>query len=489
MDGNTAPAANGLDPGEGGAEGRLAANAGWLLVAEIAGKLANFALFVIIARGLGTREYGYFTFALSFIALFLMFGRLGLQPMAVKEIARDKARLSELFASGLLLRTVLAVVGLALAFAVAPAIVHGRQALLAVFVVGSALLLDEISTFLASVFQAFEQMRFDALVTLANRILSTVLAAIALSLGAGLVTISATYLAGSLGALACGWYVLRTRFPPVSLKDARRSIARNYLVTGLPLGLAALFNVAVFRLDAVMLEAIRGPLQVAQYGVAYRFFESILFVAWAMSTAALPRIARGDDDGVTYGLTTVALVAFYLPFAVGAAFAASGVIHTLFSARYIPAAKAVGWLAGAAIFYAVAYFTRVCLMMRDRGRTVLLASGATVILNIGLNAVLIPHLGFEGAAIATFASEVFEALVLVGLYSRTDRLEVKTVMIVPVVAAGAMAGVLILSGIRGWAAAGIGSVVYLAALGAGALLFGRDRLALLLGSAGVRIGR
>jgi hypothetical protein len=62
-------------------------------------------------------------------------------------------------------------------------------------------------------------------------------------------------------------------------------------------------------------------------------------------------------------------------------------------------------------------------------------------------------------------------------------------MIVPVVAAGAMAGVLILSGIRGWAAAGIGSVVYLAALGAGALLFGRDRLALLLGSAGVRIGR
>jgi O-antigen/teichoic acid export membrane protein len=250
-----------------------------------------------------------------------------------------------------------------------------------------------------------------------------------------------------------------------------------------------LFNVAVFRLDAVMLEAIRGPLQVAQYGVAYRFFESILFVTWAMSTAALPRIARGDDDGVTYGLTTAALVAFYLPFAVGAGFAASGVIQTLFSARYIPAAQAVGWLAGAGIFYAIAYFTRVCLMMRDRGRTVLLASGATVVLNIALNAILIPQLGFEGAAIATFASEVFEALVLVVLYARTNRIKVTAVTALPVVAAGAMAGVLALWGIRGWAAAGVGAAVYVAVLAGGALLFGRDRIEFLLGSAGVRIGR
>ncbi|MFN2594022.1 MAG: flippase [Actinomycetota bacterium] len=488
MESHPSPPPDELDPGEGASEGRLAANAGWLLVAEVAGKLANFALFVIIARGLGTRQYGYFTFALSFIALFLMFGRLGLQPMAVKEISRNKNRLSELFASGLILRTVLAVTGLGLAFAVAPFIVHGRQALLAVLVVGSALLLDELSTFLASVFQAFEQMRFDALITLANRILSAVLAGIALGLGAGLVTIAATYLAGSLGALLCGWYVLHTRFPPIALKDARRAIARDYLIKGLPLGLAALFNVAVFRLDAVMLEAIKGPLQVAQYGVAYRFFESILFVAWALSTAALPRIARGDD-GRTYGYTSTTLAAFYLPFAVGAPFAARGVIQTVFSWRYAAAGSAVGWLTAAALFYAFAYFTRVCLMMRDRGRVVLLASGATVVLNIGLNAALIPHFGFEGAAATTFVSEVFEAIVLVALYVRVTQVKLSVAVVVPLTGAGAMAGVLLASGLRGWAAAGVGAAVYLAALGIGALLLGRERLSPLLGPAGMKIGR
>lgn len=474
---------------EGAAEGRLAANAGWLLVAEVAGKLANFGLFVIIARGLGTREYGYFTFALSFVALFLMFGRLGLQPMAVKEIARDKGRLSELFASGLVLRTAFAVIGLALALSVAPMIVKGHEALLAVMVVGCALLLDEISTFLASVFQAFEQMRFDALVTLANRILSTALAAIALAAGAGLVVIAATYLVGSFGALACGWYVLRTRFPPVSLRDAKRSIARDYFVRGLPLGLASLFNVAVFRLDAVLLEALRGPYQVAQYGVAYRFFESLLFVTWAVSTAAFPRIARGDPDGTAYSLTTTALVGFYLPFAVGAPFAAAGVIQTVFSARYAPAAQAVGWLAGAGIFYALAYFSRVCLVIRERGRQVLGVSIATVVVNVGLNLSLIPHLGFEGAAIATFASEVFEALVLVAFYLREGRTAGYGPLAAPLAAGAAMAAVLLGAGLEGWAAAGAGGATYVAVLGVVMLLAGSERRALWLRSAGLRMGR
>ena len=95
---------------------RYAVNATSMLVAEVAGKLASFAFVVIVARSLGPREFGYFNFAISFVPLFLILGTLALDSILIREIARDRQRLSQLWASGLILRLSFGALGLALAF-------------------------------------------------------------------------------------------------------------------------------------------------------------------------------------------------------------------------------------------------------------------------------------------------------------------------------------------------------------------------------------
>ena len=467
------------DPPERGLR-RYAANTAWLVVAEVGGKVASFAFVVIVARGLGTKDFGYFTFALSFVPLFLVLGGWGLASTVVREIARDRSRLSEIFATGIALRTALGLAGLALALATGPLFLSGGRAYTALAILGVALLLDELSSFLGTVFRAFERMKFQALVVLTNRILSTALALVAVSLGAGLVVVCATYLAGSAGAFLFGAIALRRYFPPVDFGEMRRSVARSLVRTGIPLGFAGVLNTAVFRISAVMLQAIRGPVEVGLYGAAYRFFESLLFVAWSLGNAALPRMARerrGPELGRTFELTAVLTLAFYLPLAVTFPFASNWLVTTLFSDRYEDASSVVGVLTGAALLYALAYSARIAGIALGRTKEIAAIAAVTLAASVAMNAFAIPRYGFEGAAWTTLAAEALEAVLLnvFFLYANGTFVRLRP-LLVPAVATGGVAVLVLVAGLDGAAALLAAAVAYPPLLLLSAALLAPDEL-------------
>lgn len=443
---------------------RAAGNALWLISGDAAGKIASFVFVVIVARGLGSVQYGYFNFAVSFVPLFLMIAAWGLNVALVREIARDRDRMPELFASAFAMRLAFGVGALILAIAAAPLFVTGTEALLTVVLVGIALLFDELAGLVGAVFQAFERMRYDALVSITNRVASTLLALIVLGLGGGLVMMAITYLLGSFGALLFGWVVLRRRFPAVGSGDVHVDRMRALFVQGLPLGIAAVLNMALLRLDVVMLQAIEGPVAVAMYGVAFRFFESFLFVGWALPSVVMPGLSRagaGRESARLVQLTAATNLAFYLPLAVGAPFAAEAVVTSIFSSEFAAAADAVPWVSAAAVFYALAHLGRHASIALGRGKEIAWIAGGALGLNVILNLLLIPRYSFEGAAVATVTCEVVEAGALLWLFARSNgSVALGGVVAAPVVAAAVMGGVLLGAGVRGWAAVGLGAFVY-----------------------------
>jgi O-antigen/teichoic acid export membrane protein len=452
----------------------------WLTIAQVAGKLASFVFVIVVARALGVREFGYFSFSISFVPLFLILGTLALDGVVVREIARDRSRVSELFASAAVIRVVLGLAGLAIAFALAPAFVAGGEAYSALTIVGSALFLDELSSLVGAVFKAYERMQYYALVVLVNRVVSTGLAVLALVLGGDLIVICLTYFAGSAGALAFGVVAMRLQFPPVHLRSATRSTITRLARLAAPLGVGGIFNTAVFRIDAVMLQAIRGPIEVGVYGVAYRFFETLLFATWALSSVALPRMARaraGAETTRTFELTAALVITFYLPIAVGSPFLAEWLVVKLFSARYVEAADIVPALTGAALLYGIAYLARMGALALDRGAPIAWIAAATLVVNVSSNAFAIPRWGFHGAAWTTLATEAFEAVLLTGLFVSTDgRPRVRRIALVPVLAAACMAGTLLAAQARDAEALLLAAAVYPVALVVVARIFARDDL-------------
>jgi O-antigen/teichoic acid export membrane protein len=453
--------------GPAGYSRKFVGNAAWMLTGQAVGKVASFVLVVIIARGLGPTEYGIFNFAQSFVPLFLTFGTWGLELAVVREATRALERVSELFSSGFLVRISLASLALAASVGLTPLLTDGNQAFYAVAVLGLALFLDELSGFVGTVFKAFERMSFYALVITTNRILSTVLALVALLLHKGLVIISLTYLIGSLGALAFAWVALKRYFPPIHLRDFRAPVARKLAKQGLPLGVAAVLNTALFRIDAVMLQAIRGAAAVGLYGVAYRFLESFLFVSWSLSSVAFPRMARAGATGVstrTFETTMVLMLSFYLPVAIASWFIADWVVASLFGERYLPAAGAVPWLTAAGVFYGVAYLSRLAYIALGRRSAITWIAAGALVINMGLNAVLIPKFGFVGAAAVTCSTEVLEAALLLGAFTRVSGYRFSRALLAPVVATTIMGGVLSLSQLKNANAALVAIPVYLVTL-------------------------
>jgi O-antigen/teichoic acid export membrane protein len=229
-----------------------------------------------------------------------------------------------------------------------------------------------------------------------------------------------------------------------------------------------------------MLQVIRGPVEVGIYGVAYRFFETLLFATWALSSVALPRISRaraGAETTRTFELTAGLIFTFYVPIAVGAPFVAEWLVVKLFSDRYAQAADIVPVLTAAALLYGLAYLARMGALALDRGRAIAWIAAATLALNVGVNAFAIPRWGFEGAAWTMLVTEAFEAVLLTGLFIRADGMpRFRKVALVPLLAGACLTAALLAASARDAKALLLAAVVYPASLLVAAHLFARDDL-------------
>lgn len=453
---------------------RFAGNAFWTLAGHLVGKGAGFAFVVLVARGLGATAYGNFNFALSFVALFQLAWAYVIELAVMREVAKSEERLSEVFASGLFLRLTFALGAFGLAVLLAPLFVSGGRNVTVVALLGAALCLDEFTTYVGSVYKAFGRVALHGLAIVANRALSAVLAVVVLALGGDIVAVSVAYLAGSVGALVFACIGLRRYFPPIDLRAVRRPVVRELLADGAPMAVAGLFNGALFRIDIVLLQWMKGPLAGGFYGVAYRFFDSFLFLSWSMCDVTLPRIARagrGRESGEIFQLGIAVMLALFLPLAVLAPFSSDWAVSAVFSASFRPAAAAVPWLAAAGAFYGIAYAARVSSMALNHRRNIIRIAALVLAVNVAANLAVIPRYGFRGAAIVSCLSEALEAMLLLGTFARANGgLYLRRSFFVPLVAAAVTVFVLLTIGARGASGVIVGAPTYGAAL-AGAMVF------------------
>src|SRR5207302_884849 len=152
----------------------------------------------------------------------------------------------------------------------------------------------------------------------------------------------------------------------------------------------------------------------------------------------LTKRAQQGEANTTFELALALVMAFYLPIAVGAPFAARWLVVTLFSSQYAPAVPAAIWLANAAVLYAVAHLARSGSIAIGKRHQITVAAGITLALNLGLNAFVIPRYGFVGAAAVTFFTELLEAVVLLRLFmTGAGPLRWRGTFLIPVVSAAA----------------------------------------------------
>lgn len=408
---------------------RLAATVARNTIAGFAGqtalRLLQLATSAVLARALGAAGFGDFGYLIAVITFFQFLGDLGVEKIAVREIARDPARAAELAGAAITLRAALSVAAALAAIvfflAAAPSADLARL---------GALCALAIPLTLASIYPAYYQamLRVPAAMRITlvqGAIASALLLAGALlprlapSLdGARLAFVTAAFaLAGPASLAASAWLARADLRPRLSVD---REAWGRLLRAAAPLAFNSICILVSLRADQVILRNVQGAEALGRYSAALRLYDALTVVPMVLLLSGFPIMARAAGQAPERLARTAAwnyriLSAFILPVALATTILAGPILRGVFGAPYAPAAPALALLTWSLFFSFSAMVTFDAITAAGRQRLFVGLSIFTTTLNLALNLWLIPRYGTTGAAVAALVNSAASLPVLAAL--------------------------------------------------------------------------
>jgi O-antigen/teichoic acid export membrane protein len=212
---------------------------------------------------------------------------------------------------------------------------------------------------------------------------------------------------------------------PAHEDSPKPALGRDFWAFSLPRSGATLFDVALVRLDVILLGALAGAAEAGIYIVASRMIMlgGLLFGALAMAAAPIysEQIARSDwaNAARLYRATTALSMALSWPILL-LLLTVSPPLLAIFGEQFVTGELALQILAAAMLLQAGTGTSTSLLLMSGYSRLNLYNSLAALLLNIVLNVLLIPPFGMVGAASAWAAAiAVKHCAPLAQMHSRT----------------------------------------------------------------------
>ena len=383
---------------------------------DFGAKTAYFLAFIYLARVLGVSSYGVLEFAISVLTYFLLIAEGGLEVWATREAAKTED-IPQLVSRIIPLRFLFSGVAFLLLIALLPLLPPYPFLKLILILFGLSLFVQAGN--LKWVFMGKENMgmvgRGLALAQLVFAI--GVFAFIRNPLEVYWVPVMKLF--GDL--IMAGYFARRFTlgFGELNLRyrlEVRREVVGPALMMGTSQGLG-LLN---YNFDTLLLGLITGPMAVGLYNAAYRPVTMALAMPLTYFIGLFPILSRLHKEGlegftelVKRSLGLSSMVAF--PLGVSGLFLSEPIVMLLFGQDYresVPALQVLVWSA-------------VLVILRGTYRQALNAAGCqnldlrcaatSATLNVTLNVILIPRLGFIGAAIATVIGD-FVWLLMASIY-------------------------------------------------------------------------
>ncbi len=368
-----------------------------------------------LTHTLGESSYGVLVSVLNFISISLLFADLGINVYTGREIARDPSRASEVLGQNLGLRLVLGTGMIPLVVAVGLVAPHSRGQLLeGIAIVSLTIPFEATRAVSVSYYVATIQNYKTALLGVGNQVIYVGGVVLSLHAGFGLTGCFVAYdLSLALTGLVAYLAVRRSvTFAPRLAFGRWRDILRN----SFGIGSIQIVNVFYLRTNVLLLTLMTSSKVVGEYGLASTIVTFLLVVPNAFMTSMLPllvaaplsRLRRLVDMSAAY-MTMVGTLAV-----AGTVCVAPDLVRELAGPKFQAAAFLLEILGVSVLFTCLTSVFSYASFARDHHHRLLAISVAGLACNVGLDVLLIPHLGAKGAAIATIAIEL---LILVGTYA------------------------------------------------------------------------
>jgi O-antigen/teichoic acid export membrane protein len=389
------------------------------LAVTVGGVAVSFLAHLVLARLLGASEYGVYAVAIAWVWILVLAAKLGLDLVAVRFIAAyavnsewDKVWSLAFF---VIKRTLLAGVVVLACFVVVffAAKGHIRPSMHAsLLIAGLIVPVMAVNSMLQA---SLRGLKHPVAAEIPESLMRPVLLIAAVLLAAWIFPWE------SLSSIVAMWVTLGTavaasvalavllRLSLAPNPGGQRYRSEEWTRMALPIWSIAALNVVLSQADLLLVGAMLDPKDAGMYAASARFATFISFGLIAANTAFAPVIAelyaRGDLSALRRTARSVAWAvgAFAIAVCVGMMLLAEPLLG-LFGEAFRPASTALRILAFGHLVNALCGPVGFFLTMTGHEWLAARILGASVLLNLLLNVLLIPAMGINGSALASAAT-------------------------------------------------------------------------------------
>lgn len=387
-----------------------------LFGAQIITSLLTPFLLIFIARKLGDEIFGKYSFIIAMTQIFLVISDFGIKAVATRDVARDPTKVGRYLGNIIFLKLLFSALTVLILILSVSLLDVPRDTAIASYIFAGGLFFQSMSFAFRWVFHALQTMEYEALQRVAERALLLVLSLAVLWKGLGLFALSVVFSITQI--IICGISIFfvskKIKFPRIKIN---MSFCTYIIKTAIFFALCEVLWMIYFKIDQVMLPMFQGETEVGWYNKGYLIVNFLALIPMLLMTVMFPvlsnlyekeknRLKQTSERLFRYLITTVL-------FLVPVIFILSDKIITIIYGPDNPhPIKALKILIFAAIFVFPVHLLSHILASSNRHKQLALINFSGVIMNVGLNFILIPKFSYQGAGIATIITQAMLCLLL-----------------------------------------------------------------------------
>ena len=392
-------------------------NLSWIFIGNIVHALGAFVLNVLVARQLGTDQYGLVTYGLALVTFATSVCNLGLDAVITRFFAEDEKSYPVYLGSGIVARLIVSAIGIA-----------ALQAVVAVSGAGDSklqlLVLAQSSSLAYGCFDLFVywfRYKYRADIPSILRMIAFAISGIcqvfAVVVASDIILYAVSY------AAETGVYALLTMIAywKIWRKRLRFSFSKlkQMLVLSVPFIFSSILSTVYGQTDRVMLNAIAGSSAVAYYSVSATLAGAISIIPIALIEGFRPSVMELKfADGPMYRrrLSQLYAAVFWIciAYCLFITVFAEPIIRMMYGDEYLPAVPALSLIVWYTSFSYFGAINNVYMVAEGKTKWVPILTGCGALINIVLNLALIPGFGIVGASAASLLTQVITNFLMFG---------------------------------------------------------------------------
>ena len=386
----------------------LVRNASWLFAGQGLSFIAQAFYFIVLARLLGTRQYGLLAGAAALVAVVSQYSTLGSGLLFLRYVSPDHSRF-RIYWGNILMSVCLLGVLLAVGLRLSGRWLVGAESVPLLFPIAIGdCLFGQLSSCAGQVFQTFEKMKFSAILTLLGNVSRCLLA-----VGMLLVLGRASAWQWAIGSLAVSLVSTAVAFGIVTRFFGLPSFSPSLLLKrsgeGFVFAISGSTTAVYNDIDKVVLSHFGMNRANGIYSMAYRVVNIGTMPIMAIVSAAFPRFFREGVKGIAATvpmarqlLKRIALLGLGIS---AAMFLCAPIIPHLVGKSYAESVSALRWLCLIPFFRCFHLSAGDAIAGAGHQKFRLVSQSIAAGGNLLLNLYLVPRYSWWGAAWASLATD------------------------------------------------------------------------------------